>query len=192
MLKELFDEVNNSPWATVGNDVQYKITNDVMYLAGTNSNTDWITNFNFPIKLYEDQPVKWYTHGGYGNTYKSTNGYLRDLVIRDSIKIIVGYSYGAAIATLLHEDIKFNYSYFDFKTYAFGSPRVVWFYNKNKILSRWDNFYSIQMSGDIVTNIPFGFLGYCHVGKIVKFDKCKMISVSNHLDPNYTKNLKDF
>jgi|WetSurMetagenome_2_1015567.scaffolds.fasta_scaffold155526_2 hypothetical protein len=192
MLKELFEEVIKGPWATIGNDVQYKIINNILYLAGTNSCIDWFTNFNFPIKLYKDQPIKWYVHRGYGVTYKSTNNYLRDLVIQNNIKTIVGYSYGAAIATLLYEDIKFNYSYFDFKTYAFGSPRVIWFYNKNKIKDRWDNFYNIQISGDIVTKIPFGFFGYCHIGKIIKFDKCKMISVINHLDPNYTKNLKDF
>jgi triacylglycerol lipase len=186
MLKEYFTTVLEGPWKTAGEDVQYKIINKVLYLAGSNSFTDWKHNFDFPIEPYKKMPIVWYAHRGFISAWKSA----RDKILFDtknnSVHTIVGYSFGGALATLAHEDYIFNYGD-GINTYTFGSPRVVW--DSSGIKSRFDKLIRVKVNGDIVTHLPFAFLGFNHVGKCITYGPKSFPRIMKHIPREYLAQL---
>jgi hypothetical protein len=68
---------------------------------------------------------------------------------------ITGHSLGGAMAVLLSMDIK------PAGCYTFGQPRV----GNKKLMKQIDfPYYRYKNNNDIVTNVPFVILGYCHGG----------------------------
>ena len=80
---------------------------DILYLCfqWSNGEEDWKNNFDFPAKPYSDMGVKWYCHRGFLRVWKAIKPYICDAVHDMSVKkiVVIGYSHGAAIATLAHE-----------------------------------------------------------------------------------------
>jgi len=188
MLKELFVNCINEPWQTIGLDTQYKILNNTLYLQPSSSLSDWINNFDFPAKAYNGSNIKWYVHRGFLRVYKAAREQLLKVIIDNKINTIVGYSHGAAIATLLHEDCIFNG--LNVFTYVFGSPRIVWMPGK-KILNRWDNFFRINNNGDLVSHLPPFLFGFKHVGtKINIGSKVFIPKIKYHEQSKYIDNLQ--
>jgi hypothetical protein len=191
VYKELFENVLQGPWELASNNIDYKIVDKILYLCPTNSKSDWKINFNFPIKAYKNQDIKWRAHGGYVKAYKEAKDKLFDEIINNDVHIIIGYSFGAAIATLLHEDIVYNLPNYKIETVVFGSPRVIWVPNK-KLLYRWNNFHNIQVSGDLVTKVPFYLFGFRHIGIIQKLLKHYFIWWAFHKPEYYIQGLKEW
>lgn len=184
-------------WQTIGNDTQYLIreTDDEYIIAfyGSNSDADWKNNFNFFKKPYKNMEIPFHIHRGYLKTWKLINDYFINLVkdIKKPITI-VGHSYGGAIATLCMEDIWFNYpeKRADLKLVTFGAPRVIGWYNYNKIKERWVNSTMYSNTFDLVSHVPFFFMGFRHVKKRTVVGKQKSLRqkvdfVSNHTVEQY-------
>jgi hypothetical protein len=187
MLKELFTNCLEGPWKTAGIDTQYKIQYRTLYFQGSNSLIDWKSNFDFPAIPYKNQPIKWYAHRGFVWAWKLARQEILMDIEQYKVNTIVGYSHGAALATLAHEDLWFNDK--SVITYTFGGPRVVWMPNR-KILNRWNGLTRIKVNGDIVTNLPPWLLGYKHIGIEMKTgDKHFIPRIKYHELNNYMKNL---
>ena len=166
---EIFNNiVTTRNWITSGNDVQYVIKETpscvFIFFQWTESLQDWKQNFKFWVKPYKNMKTTWYVHKGFLQNWKSVQDeIISKLDIKGRIVMVAGYSHGAALATLCFEDLKYRYPDADIYGVVYGSPRVVWL-PKKSIQYRFDAMYNIQVQGDLVTKVPFGIMGYKHVG----------------------------
>jgi len=184
---------------TAGKNTQYEITetDDTVYLAiqGSCDLDDWKFNFSFWLrpsmavwkKPYRYMRTLWFAHWGFVTAWKLAREQIMaelEPVIRGSGKrlVILGYSHGAALAVVAHEDFKFNG--YEPKTHAFGCPRVLWMPSK-KIRERFEGVTLYQSRGDLVTHVPFVIMGFRHVGKVLKFGPKRPITHLPHTLPNY-------
>lgn len=169
----------------------------VITFRGTNSNKDRITDLKFWKKVipYDNMSSKIRVHSGFIDTYKCEQ--IRDKIhslITDDIKFIkvTGHSYGAALAVLCGLDLQYNFQNKDYEVYLYGCPRVgnrafMDSYNKRVFKT-----LRIENSNDLVTKIPFIFMGYRHVGIRLHIGFLRIIGVmssKNHATRSYYKNL---
>jgi hypothetical protein len=180
---------------TAGVETQYAVTVKEGYvwlsIQGSIQKEDWQSNFDFLAVPYRHQPVLWLAHRGFVKRWKQAREQIVAEVTSaiDSSKLplnITGYSHGAAIATMAHED--FVFMGYDPHTVVFGSPRVLWLPSK-KIRERFTNLTRVANRGDLVTMVPFWLLGFRHVGKLVKLGKFHLPWYTPHLIPEYSKNI---
>lgn len=191
------------PVITVGDDTQYRIIETrkefIIGFYGSNSKNDWINNFNFFKRPYKDMPIPFHVHRGFLRAWKLIDDHFIELVKNVNKPItIVGHSYGGAIATLCMEDLWFNYpkKRDTLKLVTFGSPRVIGWYNYHKIKERWNNSSLYENRLDLVTHVPFAFMGFRHVKKITKIGRDKpflqkLQIIKNHMIPGYSRALRD-
>ena len=206
-LLDLYNKCLNAKYITVENNADYAIERDgnTVYLLFecTDSNTDWKNNFSFFAKPYKDMEPVWRCHRGFLKVWKSIQDYLKDVVFDMSVEkiIIVGYSHGAAIATLCHEYVWFNRPdlRYTLEGYGFGCPRCYFGRMNKQLKARWENFTPIRNLNDIVTHVPPRAFGFRHVNKVMKIGtKGELVStptklncVNAHLPANYTCSLED-
>ena len=166
-MKALFDQVTSGPWITSGDDVNYRIefvgTDATLLFEGTHDDFGWKMNFDFWVKAYKDQPIEWYAHRGFLTMWHSVRDEIMAKLKGATSIHIIGYSQGAALASLALEDVNFSYYSIPSLADVFGSPRVFWCLPKEieyrvRNISRW------YVRGDLVTTVPWAFLGYQHVG----------------------------
>jgi hypothetical protein len=206
-LVDLFKKARKGPWLTFPKyDIQYKYEKEgntlVFKFQGSQSIEDWKVNFNFFKKYwrqkdsYKNSPIKWRAHGGFLTAYKSIRSLLLNQVdlYKDEIERIeiLGYSLGAAYATLCHEDIGFHFPQFQdaIFTYAFASPRVLSWISSFKLKKRFKGLTRIYVRGDLVTHVPFGFLGFRHVGKAFPVGRIRLIPRAFlHMPSNFEERL---
>lgn len=171
--KDLFRECTNGPWVTGGKDIQYRIVkrNDCVIVAFqcTASRSDWMLNFSAWVKPYRNMPETWRVHAGFLRGYKSIRDEVMAALQGEKCIIVTGFSQGGALATLLHEDLKFNRPDAMVGTFVFGSPRVVWL--SKGVHHRFAGLVRIEHARDIVTKVPFWLLGYRHVGGRLRFGR---------------------
>ena len=169
----------------------------------TNGVEDWKSNFNFPAKPYKDMGIKWKCHRGFLGVWKAIKLYLKDVVADPTVKkiYVVGYSHGAAIATLCHEYVWFNRPDLresGLEGYGFGCPRCYWGFRIKKALrERWEHFHPVRNMRDIVTHVPPALFGFIHVNKVYtlknkKFKQrhTKLKCVDAHYQDNYIYSLE--
>lgn len=144
---------------------------DVLWITfrGSDSSKDWLTNLTFWKKTipYDNTDTKIRVHTGFINAYKTPA--VRENIlaaITDGIHYIKisGHSQGAALSVLCAVDIQYNYPDRDIEVTLFGCPRVG---NRAFMLSynkRVDKTIRVENGNDIVTKVPFAFMGYRHVG----------------------------
>ncbi len=143
---------------------------------GSDSRKDWNTNFKFwkSVIPYKNYNSKIRVHAGFIGAYKSLNvrGKIHKFVTDDVKKICVtGHSYGAALAILCAIDLEYNFPKKDYEVIVFGCPRV-----GNKAFQESYNLrifktLRVETKGDVISKIPFAFLGYRHVGAVLKLRK---------------------
>lgn len=183
----LFDE----EWITIGLDTQYKIKETegefVIVFQGSKSITDWKYNFKFRKKPYKNMPVPYYVHRGFLEVWKEINDFFLGLVKEiDKPITVVGHSHGGAIATLCMEDIWFKYpeKREKLKLVTYGAPRILGWRNYSKIKERWKNTENYSISIDLVSHIPFFFMGYLHTKKKIRIKNKSLLHklriVTNH------------
>ena len=108
----------------------------------------------------------------------------------------MGYSHGAAIATLVHEYIFYNRP--DLREnlwgYGFGCPRCFWgFHPSKEVQGRWARFFPIRNIDDLVTHLPPAVLGYRHVHSVYTVgERGKYRRAEAHRPENYQKELKSW
>lgn len=164
----VFNYCLHKPWVTVGDDVQYKVVNEpdrvILALQGSSSISDWKANFDFWITPYKNMPVKWYAHRGFVKKWKSARQQIFDAVIPllgSKQFIITGYSHGADLTILGHEDFMFNN--YEPESFAYAPSRVLWL-PKKIIRKRFAKLHCIRAGGDIFTHLPPALAGYRRVG----------------------------
>ncbi len=155
------------------------IRNDTAFIVfrGSASLLDWILDFLF-IPFY--WPLR---HFGFGSAWLSVRGSVTKWLgqHQDKIKktIICGHSLGGGISHMaamgLAKDFRID------SVVTFGAPRAAFLgtaarYNEMKIKDRPDNetlgenTYAVVNQRDIVSKVPFEFLGFREVGRLVYID----------------------
>ena len=194
-----------------GGDFAIQRHGDIVYLLFQDSvgKEDWKNNFDFAAKPYKDMSIKWRCHRGFLRVWKSIEPYIKYIVEDKSVKrfIIIGYSHGAAIATLAHEYVWYNRPDLRYMNgemppkilgYGFGCPRVFFGRMKKELADRWQTFFPIRNVNDLITHLPPRIFGFRHVNEVVKIgDKKKMekrfpiTCVSAHFPSNYVAALTE-
>lgn len=164
------------PWVTGGDDTQYLFLNDnsenILLFAPSNSKIDWKNNFNFWKKPYKQMKVKFYVHGGFLKCWKLVRDeilrYIKDAKL-DNLTI-VGWSYGGAMATLCTEDIWYHFPDLrdNTRTITFGAPKAISIIGYNRVIDRFQNMTMYKNGSDIVTKVPFNWMGFKHVSRLTK------------------------
>lgn len=184
-----------------GLDVQYYLRkhNDELLVTfrGSDSYTDWITNFLFYKQTipYGNISSKIRVHAGFLKAYKASDVRNRILgSIPETVNYIrvTGHSLGAALATLCAVDIQYNFPNKNIEVILFGSPRIG---NKAFKLSynkRLPKTVRVENGNDLVTKIPFPWMGYRHVGAELHIGRPRFIgvgSVHDHAPVQYYSSL---
>ena len=97
-------------------------------------------------------PVKWYGSRGVSDAL--------DAHCRDVPLFVTGHSLGAALATIA------THYWPPRAMYTFGSPRVAGRELAGRFTQRRIPVYRFVNSRDVVTRVPFVFLGFRHVGEL--------------------------
>lgn len=200
-LLELFERCLTVPYVETRNSADYFIEREgntlYIYFEPSNGDVDWKNNLDFPIAPYEDMSgVKWYAHRGFLRVWKSIEEEIAYIINDRSIKRIieVGYSHGAALATLCHEYVWYNrpdlaMSHYGF---AYGSPRVIWGLSRKRVKERFSGLTVIKNIDDIVTHLPPRAIGFYHVGKLIEIGEGgKYSKIDAHRPENYIKELNN-
>ena len=166
-----------------------------IYFEWSDGIEDWINNFRFfavPCKPYKGMNKIWFCHGGFFKVWEAIEPYLAEVIADRSITNIdvVGYSHGAAIALLCYEYCVFNRPDAIIEGVGFGCPRVLWGFIPKKIRERFYNFKVVRNGNDIVCHLPPAFMGFTHVGKIIKIGRTNPIK--DHLGSEYLQSIKKF
>lgn len=196
-MKSIFEKIRKAEYTHLedGASFTFEKQNGKLYLLFEWSNglDDWKNNFNFPAKPYRDMENKWHAHRGFLKVWKIIEPYLKDVIMdKETNKIIIaGYSHGAAIAVLCHEYCKYNRPDADITGYGFGCPRVLWGRMSKAVKKRFEGFYVIRNSGDIVTHVPPAIFGFRHVGNLLEIGEHSDYNIIDaHRSPNYKKELE--
>ncbi len=204
-LLNLYKRCLSANYTTVENQGDYSIrqigTKLYLFFEWSDGATDWKNNFNFPAKPYKDMGTTWHCHSGFLKVWKSIEPYVKDAIMRQTVKsvTIVGYSHGGAIAALCHEYVWFNRPDLRDKLvgYGFGAPRVFWGHMSAEMKERWANFHTVRNLNDIVTHMPPKLFGFTHVNDVIEigtkgdFEKknYKLDCVNAHMAENYLYSL---
>lgn len=168
----------------------------VLYLSfcGSVSKLDWLQNFSFWKVPYKDMPVKWRAHAGFVTKWKSIRDNVLALLALDVVDEIQirGYSQGAAVALLAHEDMAFHYPMKKVESWLFGCPRVFARRIPGVLIDRCHGVTRVTNGGDIVTGVPPWWMWYIHMGAEIRIGKKKLfrLSVKDHLIKNITEVLE--
>jgi len=152
---------------------------------GSGSFLDWLQNFMFSKIPYKEMKETFFIHRGFIKKYKSVRtdvlARVEEATLKGMTIEIRGFSQGAALATVAHEDIGFHFS--EPNTIVFGCPRVFGCWNRKFLETKFKKLISVSNSRDAVTGVPFVILGFKHYGSKIK-KKAKYFFLSfkkNHL-----------
>jgi len=158
----------------------------------------WFANFAAWCLPYRNMKRPFLVHAGFMGLYEDVREYLFDEVekymdrwvlrnmanskIPEHKIIVTGYSQGAALATIAHEDLFFHG--FDVCGIVFASPRVF----IGAPVKRFKNLHRVAVRGDIVTKVPAW--PYTHVGQHYNFgDRCPIAKLEKHYQGEYLSEL---
>lgn len=140
-----------------------------LFFQGSRSKTDWLLNFNFPVKAYKKQQNKLKYHAGWIKAYKSANDEIMSEFVKEADTYqgyrieIIGHSLGGALAVYAAED-------FNFRTgkkpvlITFGAPKAVFGKKTQKrLLDSCSEIHQYAHKDDLVPMIP---PCYKHLNKI--------------------------
>lgn len=201
-LYELFLECIRIPYLKVGEDTNYAVRREkdtlFIFFQASIEATDWKRNLNFPAKPYKRMgKTVWFAHRGFLQVWKELEPILADEITDRTVKkiIVTGYSHGAALAVLCHEYVWFRRPDLRKSTegYGFGCPRVFWGIQTPNLKRRWENFTVIRNINDLVTHVPPVFMGYSHVGTLLKIGgKGRYTAIEAHFSENILKELRAY
>lgn len=190
-IKEAFDGYDNANnWEKDEYETEYCFTEDgKLIFRESNSLLDWIYNLFFKKRkmkilikqddsTYKQEVIK--AHGGFLEKWLFVRQKIINTILeKKDIKLITGYSQGAAIATIAYFDL-LNSKIIndDVKCVVFASPRVFYLPSKSvkRILKGVINF---SISLDIVTKLPLAIMGFRHVGIKLKVKPVEYIKTNS-------------
>lgn len=183
-MKEFYNELHSLKYEKAGEDVDFKIVlkdkNKLfIYFLGSNSDTDWKNNFNFPAKVYKKQESCIMAHRGFAKAYKSANDIIfekiksvvfeNNLDITNTTVVFVGHSFGGAMAVLAAEDFYYRYDIRP-NLITYGAPRVIFGKKaKNYVRGCIADAFQYAHRNDIVTYVP-PFFTHISKNKLGKFN----------------------
>lgn len=95
------------------------------------------------------------------SVYDEIVDYIDSLVLPESTKLVcTGHSLGAALATIIASRLDAD------ELYTFGSPRVGNKHFINEMTNDNIKHYRFVNNNDVVTTVPFAFMGYRHHGEL--------------------------
>lgn len=179
-----FNSCQHGPWITSGDDVQYKIEYGIdtkVYFQCTSSRKDWIDNLDFFITPYRG--CKWLAHRGFVRKYKSVSDEIMSAVEGCKSVVFIGYSQGAALALLAHEDYLYRF-HKQARTICYACPRVVSWLSRG-IFDRFSGLEIINHCRDLVGHVPPVLFGFRHVVRPTVFGECGSLSHKYHYQEVY-------
>lgn len=194
-MLQKFNKCLSVEYRTVENDASFATerNNDTLYIyfQPSRGETDWKNNFDFPAKPYRNMGDLWFCHRGFLKVWKSIEPYIAEQINDPDVNNIeiVGYSHGAAIATLCYEYVKYNRPDVNVIGIGFGGPRVFWGFACKRVFDRFKGFVMVRNCNDIVTHVPPVLFGFRHVGTVVKIGKKSKGLIDDHRPENYSENL---
>lgn len=208
-LTDIYQRCLNADYIHTKEDGDYALERegDTLYILFqcTDSTADWISNFSFPAKPYKDMGIKWYCHRGFLRVWKAIKPHLETAVKDSAVEkiVVVGYSHGAAIATLCHEYVWFNRPDLrenGLEGFGFGCPRCFFGWRiKKGLKERWKHFHPVRNANDLVTHVPFSIMGFRHVSRVVKLPKTepherytRLSCINAHYPMNYLKGCQEW
>lgn len=193
-MKTIYNKTVKGSWQTSDLDVQYRIeetdTEVIITFQGSKSLLDWKHNFSFFVKPYREMSKLFFVHSVFLKMYKSVRpdvvNAIRHSFTYDKVLRIRGFSQGAALALLAHEEAYFQLSR-QADTIVFGCPRVFSAFGRKELRRRMSGVRRIKNGGDIVTSLPPAWMWYKHYGKQINIGKKKFYSIKDHGE--YRENL---
>ena len=201
-LYRLFSVCLHIPYSQVGRSANYAVQRekDALYIffQGSDGKNDWKNNLDFPAKPYKRMgKTIWFAHRGFLRAWKELEPFISDEVADGNIKkiVVAGYSHGGALAMLCHEYLWYHCP--DLRTkiegYGFGAPRVFWGVQTAALKERWRNFTVVHNLNDLITHLPPAFLGFSHVGRLLKIgERGKYSSIQAHFSENILTELRAY
>lgn len=181
---------------TTHNNIKYGIfsSNNIIFIVLKSSTTifDFYNNTN--IKLVETHHFDGLLHSGFLNIIldnkKDIYSKIKPLLNSYDTVLITGHSLGGSLSVILYKLLSRDFSKKDIRNITFGSPKI-----GNQDFCTKTITKRIVNTGDIISYIPFTFLGYCHVDFIIKppykMNNCFHNSIlKNHLISQYYMTLK--
>jgi len=172
----------SGPWALGCKETEtewkMEVEGDVCYVAfkGSTSLMDWKQNFSILPKLirpYKSSEFRWYVSSGIFDKFNSVAFDIKKLI--DDLKPkrieVYGFSQGGAVAKLCCEWLWFNYKDIAIEVHTYNAQKVIWFWNKHKLNNRFEKLNCHIIRRDIVWRVPFWWLLYLNVGKLIKYGK---------------------
>lgn len=160
MLREKFDAVTDDKWITSGLNVQYMQIGDTLFVQCTCGFSDWMFNL-FAAKVeYDEHGTKVKAHAGFAAMWLSIRAEIEKLTFTK----LVLYSQGSAIGTAIHFNYKKRFGV-EPDSNAFGTPRYFAKSSEEELKDCFTKFKRFKNKGDVVTNVPFGWMGFIHVGE---------------------------
>lgn len=141
-----------------------------LFFQASDGEEDWKNNLRFPARAFRWRGrVEWYAHRGFLEVWRAVRPYLLRELRDPSVEELwtVGYSHGAALALLCHEEIYRMRPEMRARMcgYGFGCPRVLWGDPSTEVRARWERFVLARIPEDLVTHLPPAAMGYCDVGE---------------------------
>jgi hypothetical protein len=171
------------PWHKIGDNTEYRIDkiDGVNYLSfqGSNENRDWWYNLTPWIEPYRG--CGWKCHAGYAHVWRKCNDDIFDLLDPKIPLIIRGYSHGADLAILAHEDAKYR-KYKVLDSVTFGASAIL----SGKFGDIFDNLLRVYVRGDFVTTV---WAWFKHVGKSHPIGPKALPWWTHHRQVEYRKEL---
>lgn len=168
MLSREFNEVTGSGWTTKGLNVQYKLIGETLYVQCTRGFSDWMFNL-FAAKVeYDEHGTLVTAHAGFASLWLSIRPEIENL----EFSKMVLYSQGSAIGTAIHFNYWKRFGY-EPESIAFGPPRFFSKKSHSDVNNCFTKFKRVKNKRDVVTHVPFGMMGFVHVGKEILLPKVK-------------------
>ena len=172
-LSELFTKCLTRRYEEAPGEVNYALESEgetlQIYFEASRGLADWKRNVSFPAKAYSGASGTWYAHYGFLHAWRAVRPLILARLRREPPRaiVLVGYSQGAAIATLCYGDLydRRAVAPSSLFCYAFASPRVLWGRVDEE---RWRGLTVIRNLDDLVTHLPPSALGFRHVGRLLE------------------------
>jgi len=159
----------------IGLDLSFKIfkcrKDRIIYLCfqGSNGMTDWLHNFlAVPKRVEPYKGCGWFVHAGFARVWRSGNDTIMEKLRKHTEKlpgftvVFCGFSHGGPLAQLAAENW-FRLTGQRCQGVIFGSPKLAWGDNAQRVLSNAMILTSWVNRADAVTAVPLKQWGFRHV-----------------------------